>query len=297
MNAKENDLITIVTVTDKHYLILLAALIKSIEENHNSHETIDIHVVANGVPHNDRSKLNDSICKSSIRIIWHEMNNVLPKSIKVPNDKSSYPSNIYLRLFFPWFISREVTKVLYLDCDMIVLEDISKLFQTDLKGFPLGAVMDPKIRTFNNNWGGITNYEKLGLRGESLYFNSGLLLIDCIQWRELDLTQKVIDCATSNRSYLNYPDQYGLNVILADNWMQLDSRWNAFSVINNTLQPFLIHFTERKPIYRSYCDNQTYQQEFLYYLKKTRWANFKPISEFKRLAKKALNILSKYRIR
>lgn len=295
--AKTSDLITIVTVTDKHYLVLLAALIKSIEANHTSPEAIDIHVVANGVPRNDRSKLDDSISQSSIRIIWHEMNNVVPKSIKVPKDKSSYPSNIYVRLFFPWFIDQKVTRVLYLDCDMIVLEDISKLFHSDLMDFPLGAVIDPKIRTFNNNWGGITNYKQLGLRGESFYFNSGLLLIDCIKWRELDLTQKVIDCATSNRSYLNYPDQYGLNVVLADNWMQLDSRWNSFSVIETTSRPFLIHFTERKPIYRSYSDNQSYKQEFLYYLKQTSWSSFKPISEISRLAKKAFNILSKYKIR
>src|SRR5690606_11545668 len=116
MKANISDLITIVTVTDKHYLVLLAALIKSIEENHASSEAIDIHVVADGVSQNYRSKLNDSVYRPSIRIIWHEMNKVVPTSIKVPNDKSSYPSNIYVRLFFPWFIDQKVTRVLYLDC-------------------------------------------------------------------------------------------------------------------------------------------------------------------------------------
>lgn len=294
LHSDSGNTITIITVTDTHYLVLLAALVTSIEENHHTGEPIEFHVVANGVMEKDRVKLNKSVSSCKTRIIWHSMQDVIPTSLRLPRDKSSYPINIYMRLLFPWFLGKQLTRVLYLDCDMIVLKDISELFHTDLGGFPVGACRDPKIQTFDNKWGGIRNYKELGLNGKSLYFNSGLLLIDCAKWNDMAITQKVIDCVAANKKYLNYPDQYGLNVVLADNWLNIDNRWNSFSVLEDISDPYLIHFTERKPIYRSYSNNLAAQEHFLYYLRKTHWANFKPITEVARITKKVLNIVKKF---
>jgi len=105
------------------------------------------------------------------------MEQVIPEGIHLPLDRSSYPLNIYMRLFIPYFIPSEVERVLYLDVDMIVQKDLSVLFDTDLEDKLVGAVLDPRIISFNNEWGGVKNFAALGLDGETKYFNTGLLLI------------------------------------------------------------------------------------------------------------------------
>ena len=288
-------IISLIAVSDNHYLIMLAALIKSVEENHFTSEVINFHVVADKITNENKLKLMSSINPSIIRIIWHEMDQLLKGALRIPKDKSSYPLNIYMRLFFDLFIPKGVKRVLYLDCDMIVLNDISILYNIDLEGFPLGAVQDPKIKNFENEWGGILNYKELGLKGNSLYFNSGMLLIDCQRWAELGVTQKVVQCVEDNTNFINYPDQYGLNVVLSDNWLNIDKRWNSLSATESSTNPFVIHFTERKPIYKSYSNNMEYKEKFYNYLRKTAWHKFEPMTEFSRIRKKFSNVLTKYK--
>ncbi|RZJ82727.1 MAG: glycosyltransferase family 8 protein, partial [Chryseobacterium sp.] len=201
--------ISILTVTDNHYLILLAALVKSIESHHVSGEMIDLYIVGDRISARNIEKFNKSFDLSKINIIWCRMKDVIPKDLIMPTDRTSYPLNIYMRLFFPWIVKKEVDRILYLDVDMIVLDDISKLYYSDLGDHIIGAVQDPKIITFDNEWGGIRNYKVLGFDAKTSYFNTGLLLIDVQKWNAAEISQKVVDCISGNISFLNYPDQYG----------------------------------------------------------------------------------------
>lgn len=294
---KNSDRITLVTVCDNHYLILLAALVKSIEENHVSSESIDLYVVEDGVSDKNKKKLEKSVASPLIKIIWIKMGDAIPSSLQLPTDKSTYPINIYIRVFIPYFIPATVKKVLYLDVDMIMLEDIAKLWKHDIHPFPVAAVQDPRIKTVDNSWGGIKNYQELGLEPKTAFFNSGLMLMDTEKWREDNIAQKAIDCLQSNMKYLNYPDQYVLNVVLANNWLQLDPRWNHFADLEiKQAEPFLIHFIERKPIYKSYANDKRYQDLFFYYLNLTEWKNTQRIGEFSRLFKKMRNVVNKIKI-
>jgi lipopolysaccharide biosynthesis glycosyltransferase len=196
-------------------------------------------------------------------------------------------------LFIPYFIAAEIETVLYLDVDMIVQKDVSTLFDIDLSKYVVAAVLDPRIITFDNSWGGVLNYQELGLPGTTRYFNTGLLVMNTKLWREQNVTEKIINCIEQHKKFANYPDQYGLNVVLANKWLELDPLWNHFSTIETTETPFLIHFVERKPIYKAYNYSQTFKQIFYSYLKQTAWKNFKPIGESSRYIKKLKNILNK----
>jgi len=285
--------LNIVVACDDHYIILLAALIKSIEANLRDGQTITVYVIEDKVSKSSKKKLQQSINNNITSLIWKEMNEVIPEGMKLPLDRSSYPLNIYMRLFIPYFVPESIEKVLYLDVDMIVQKDITTLFENNLSHYVVAAVLDPRIITFDNSWGGVLNYNELGLPGTTRYFNTGLLLMNTVKWREQNVTQKIIDCIDNNKKFANYPDQYGLNVVLANQWLELDTLWNHFSTIDTTEQPFLIHFVERKPIYQSYNYSETFKKTFYHYLHQTQWKNFKPIGESKRYFKKIKNILEK----
>lgn len=284
--------ISIVVTTDEHYLVLLAGLIKSIEAHNESENNFNFYIIADHISIEHRKKMEESVDKSITTIYWKELNEVVPEGFSIPIDWSSYPCNIHFRLFIPFFIPKEVKKVLYLDVDMIVLKDLGSLMEVNLEGFIIAAVTDSRIFTLGNHWGGILNYDALDLSPALPYFNTGLLLINCEEWMAFNTTEKIIQCIIKNKHFANYPDQYGLNVVLANRWKQLNPLWNYFSDGVHT-SPYIVHFVSRKPIYASYKGNPFYQKLFWKYLQKTTWDDEVKIGELRRYSKKVKNILQK----
>lgn len=289
---KSANSIPIVVVTDEHYVIMLAALLKSIECNHQTGEKIAVYVIADGVKKSSKKKIAASVDPNMFTITWIGMEDTIPAGVKLPLDRTSYPVTIYLRLFIQYIVPKETAKALFLDVDMILLYDVSKLYNQDLGDKVLGAVQDPRLLTFDNSWGGIANYKELGFAPDTKYFNTGLLLINTQKWAEQNLAVKVIDCINDNIKFANYPDQYGFNVVLANQWLELDPRWNYFAS-GDLEHPFLVHFISRKPFYSSYEYNPKYKEQFYQYIEQTEWRNAKPIGELNRYFKKLHNIWAK----
>jgi len=284
--------ITVVVVSDDHYLILLAALVRSIEAHLHKDTTMDLWVVEDDVSKANKDKLASSVDKSITTLHWKNVHEVIPAGTKLPLDQSSWPLNIYMRLFIQNFIPADVEKVLYLDVDMIVLKDLSALFETDIRNYIIAAVTDSQVKTFDNSWGGIMNYKELRLPGDAKYFNTGLLLINLPKWRENNTTAKILEVIHDNKKFANFPDQYGLNIVLTNKWVELDPLWNHFATVDN-VNPYIIHFIQRKPIYKTYSNSPVYRDRFYKYLNDTAWKNTKPIGESKRYIKKIKNVLNK----
>lgn len=286
--------ITIVCVCDNYYVTLLAALIKSIEINHLTNEMIQLYIIEDRVTENNKRKLQKSINSDIVKLGWIEMQNSIPSNLKLPSDGTTYPMNVYMRLFIPTLISPDISKVIYLDVDMIVQEDISNLWNIDIGENIVAAVIDPIIKIVSN-FGGIKNYEEFGLTPTTKYFNSGLLIIDVKKWLEFNIAEKVIKCINANKKFVKFADQYGLNAVLANKWSELNPLWNSHAEFEIE-EPFLIHFSGRKPIFNSYKNNQKYKTAFYKYLQQTEWRNFKPTGETKRYIKKLKNMIEKFNL-
>ncbi|WP_069659966.1 glycosyltransferase family 8 protein [Arcticibacter eurypsychrophilus] len=283
--------ITVVTVCDNHYAVLLAALLKSIEVNYKADSAINLYIVEDGLIKQNKDKIIGSVSKDVFHIYWLKLSEIIPDKSNLPLDASSFPLNVYARLFIPHFISPLLEKVIYLDVDMIMEEDIQELWKIDLQDKVIGGVVD-RSGVVSSTWGGISNYKELGLSPDTKYFNSGLLILNPKKWRELNCTERILKCVNENKKYTNFPDQYGLNVVFADQWLQLDSKWNCYAVSKEP-NPYLIHFIGIKPIYSSYAYNEDYKNRFYHYLQLTQWNGFKPHNSYKRLLKKLYNKLIK----
>jgi lipopolysaccharide biosynthesis glycosyltransferase len=283
--------IRIVMASDNNYAILIGALLKSIEMNHTSGEPLEFYIISDGIRQSNIHKINDTIDPTISHITWLSKEDVVPKHITLPHDTTGFPLTAYLRVFAAYAVPPDVEKVIYLDVDMIVKTDISKLWHTDIGNHIIGAVRD-HAQIVGCDWGGIPNWKELGMKKEGGYFNSGLLIINLRRWMEEDIVSKFITCMEVNKKSANLVDQYGLNVVLHEQWYELDKRWNSFSV-TELPDPFIIHFLDIKPIFTSYKSSEKYKQEFFYYLAQTPWRNFKPISGKYRLLAKARNKVKK----
>jgi len=266
---------------------MLAVLIKSIEINHLSNGIIHIHIVDDGIHATNKLKIVNSIDQKNIKITWLPIKEVIPKGVALPLDASSFPLNVYVRLFIPYFVPKTYSRAIYLDVDMVVKKDISLLWNTAINGKIIAGVVD-RLNIVGGAWGGITNYLELGLAPDTKYFNSGLLIMDLEKWRKTELSLEILACISKHQQFANFPDQYGLNVIFANQWFELDQRWNTYATSNEE-NPYIIHFIGRKPIYSSYENNEDYKNEFFHYFNLTKWADFKQKKEYNRLFFKLLN--------
>lgn len=285
------DIISIVVASDNHYAILIVALLKSIDVNHKTDEHIDFHIIDDGISSKFRMKLAETIEPSRITIFWHNSREVVPSNLAIPIDSTAFPLTTYMRIFSPFVLDPSKKKFIYLDVDTIVQDDISKLWNTSLNGYTLGAIQDIS-KTVDSEWAGIPNYKDLGLEADTKYFNAGVLLIDSQQWRAENISEKVISALSKYKEHVRLVDQYGLNVVFANRWLELDPKWNwpAFKDDENA---YLIHFLDIKPIFRSYHSNEIYKDEFFRYLSMTSWKDFKPKNGNKRIIRKIFNKIKK----
>jgi len=287
----ESKHIALVTVCDNHFSVMLAALLKSIESNQDGSYLISIYVVDDGISSKNRRLLDSTIQAGNIHIKWIPIKAAVPESLRLPLDGSTFPLCIYARICIPYFLSEDIEKAIYLDADTIVACDIRALWEIDLAGYSLAAVTD-RAKTIGTGWAGITNYKELGLSPNSPYFNTGVLVIDVKKWREERVPEQVFGCIEKNIQYANFPDQYGLNVYFANNWLILPAKWNSYAQ-DEIPEPYIIHFTGMKPIYRGYAFSSAYKYCFYKYLSLTPFRNFKPRRTYVRLLSKALHIIEK----
>lgn len=129
----------------------------------------------------------------------------------------------YLRLLAPELLPPEIERVVYLDCDLVVLDDLRPLFDADLGGAVVGAAPDyPMVPHVVDR----ARLAALGIPAGGVYVNSGVLLIDLAAWRAEGLTDRLMQFVRARGAELEFHDQDALNAVLHDRIRTLDCRWN-----------------------------------------------------------------------
>jgi len=282
MNLREK--IYIVVATDNQYAVLTAALIKSIEINHKSDELLSFTIIDDGISKTNKEKLQNSTNPDTTILSFIKPSKIIPPEVKIPIDQSTYPVTAYLRLFAPYTVGLECKKLIYMDVDMLMYDDISNLYHIDIGDNIIGAVQD--YQGVVSSPYAIKNYKELGIPAETKYFNSGLMVINPKKWIEADIANKVIKCMIDNVGYYDYPDQYGFNVVLHNQWYEISLLWNCSDYFEVPSNPSLVHFLNIKPIFKSCPSLKRHKDEFYRILSLTAFKDFKPKSDYHRLFKK-----------
>lgn len=284
--------IHIAVASNNGYAVLIAALFKSVIVNHKTSENLVFYILDDQISSINKSKINNLTNQhDNVEINWINVNEVLPAGMKFPIDNTAFPFTAFFRLFAPYVLSDHVTKLIYFDVDMIVRKDVSDLWNFDLENYTVAAVTDV-CETVGCEWGGIPNYKQLGIPSGAKYFNSGLLLINPKLWRENNIPQKVFNAINDNSKYVNFPDQYGLNVVFAQNWKEINPLWNWYAN-NPHPDPYNIHFLDIKPVYKSYRSDEDFKKEFFKYLDMTPFKGIKLRSDYERLLRKGFTKIKK----
>lgn len=143
-----------------------------------------------------------------------------------PNYSSPWSYMAMLRCVLS-IILKDESRVLWLDCDTIVNEDISDLFQINMEGCYYAGVVEPQKS-----------------RDIFRYINSGVLLCNLDLLRD---TQKEVELAYFLNCYkLNWADQEVINLLCQGHIRTIDSEYNQNAFTVPCIRPRIIHYAAVK---------------------------------------------------
>lgn len=199
--------IEICFITDKNYLIPTMTAISSLIAT--TKQNINVNVITDGISEK-YIKPFYAIKSSNVSIKFLSIEN----SFNSINAKHEHVSKSALLKFDLANIFKDLNKILYIDSDVLIMDDLKKLWATDLEGTYAAVVADNK-RMFSNK-----DHERLGLEK---YFNSGVMLLNLKKIRDEHVSEKLLANKLSDK-YKKFMDQDSFNVTFAGNvkWLQFD---------------------------------------------------------------------------
>ena len=220
LTAETNDCgnqpVHIVLITDENYAMPALVAIYSMKVNKNPVSRYCVHVVCDQVSSEMRDKYA-SLASGDFNI---DIIQAVRKSYfdQVERQILRVTSTAFFKFELPHML-KKLERVLYIDDDVLVQQDLTALYQTDIDGCYAAAVKD--ITPMLNYRPPIL--EKLKSNNKN-YFNSGMMLLNLQLMREDHITEKLIDYRLNGINF--FTDQDALNMIFAEKVHYLSPFYN-----------------------------------------------------------------------
>lgn len=272
----------IVCCIDNNFTIPCGVLMTSILEN-NRTENIIFHIITNDLSNTNASSLQQIATQYNSSINIYRIDDSILQDCPVrQGDHVSIAT--YFRILIPRILPTILDKVLYLDCDMVVTDNLSGLWNADIEHCAIGAIA-------GGSCDNPSTYERLQYPRELSYFNAGVLLINLKYWREHDIANQTLQFIKEYPERIKWWDQDALNYVLRETKLELPLKYNLqdlFLYQNPTIsdkykteiekaiaERTIIHFTSpNKPWYKE-CTHPL-RSEYIRYLSLTEWKDTKP---------------------
>lgn len=203
----------------------------------------------------DTAKLKQ-FCQT-IGVTYHAIK-VDPKIFSEAPITDRYPETIYYRLLAHEYLPKNIHRILYLDVDILVINDLTSLYQMPMEDKLYAAASHSQL---TNNMTEQFNKLRLGNYEAESYYNSGVLLMNLDLIREKVSSDDIFNYIKANKLTLFLPDQDVLNALYGKYFLKIpdqiynyDARmsaiynllgngtWNLDWVIEHTV---ILHFCGR----------------------------------------------------
>jgi lipopolysaccharide biosynthesis glycosyltransferase len=232
----------------------LAVAILSLIESNTSASKIYIHILHQGLSDKAKEKLQYVDPKyKNFEILFYDISNEYDNLIShLKLSKSNIKVGVIKFLIFD-ILPEYIQTCLYLDSDILVLEDLTELF--NIENPPtISGVLDGFIYK--------SHIDKIGMKNNEPYINVGIMLINLDKARSLPLKSLH---AMLNKQYLRLVlfEQNMINLFF-ENKGVLPLKYNFFSVYKNMLSSNIRIFTSKK----GYGKKKFYSKKEFQYAKK-----------------------------
>ncbi len=136
-------------------------------------------------------------------------------------DIKRYSASMFSRILIDTLLPKDIKKVIYLDCDTMVVKSLLDMWKYPLNGKIFGAINDYRSIAYQKN---------LGIKDENCYINSGVLLIDLEKYRKEKMEKLLVDAIKKYNGILEFPDNDAICKIAQDEIKLLPLKFNVTSV-------------------------------------------------------------------
>lgn len=239
--------------TDDNYAQHCCAMLCSLFEN-NKEYNFHVHILTHGLAEESKSFLHSLCNRYNNELTIYEVDESKLDGVQFrisrPLTKAAY-----YRILLPEILDKSIKKILYLDCDMVVVGNVIELYDLELDHYALAATLD--CMPFNSG-----HRNQLHMETDERTFCSGMMLINLQYWREVKATEKLLDFSKRTRKPVWLHDQDSLNYVFKKQWFLLPPKWNKvsvsflpnvqglskFDIYEYVYEPKIIHFSsEAKP--------------------------------------------------
>ncbi len=224
---KENN-VPIILPSDNNYVPFLGVILHSLLAHTSADKNYDIFILSQNINSYNQNRLRKLVQgHENVSLRFCDMEMLLSKfKVKFPI-YAHYTISTYFRFFIPYLFNK-FDKIIYLDSDMIVLDDVAKLMDYDLKDNLIGACHDAEASRWRL---GPHQYElaeydqKIGLKNPKDYFQAGTIVFNIQQMLKEDTAQAFFD-QLEKQGKLLCLDQDILNIVCQGRVTFIDMAWN-----------------------------------------------------------------------
>jgi lipopolysaccharide biosynthesis glycosyltransferase len=283
--AASSSPVVIACAADRAYAMPLAVMLRSVDAHLAPERPLVVHIADDGIPIGEKARITATL-SARCTINWIAAR---------PWQRTSLPTwgrmplTTYQKLAIGDWLPGELERVIWLDCDLLVLSDLGRLWALPNGDRIALAAQDPLVPRVGSRFG-VSAWRELGLAADVSYFNAGVMVIDLGRWRREKVAERAADYFRRFSDRVVFWDQEALNAVLAGQWGELDSRWNRNPVLHRLLAtgdeapdgaPWIAHFSGRlKPW--TYAGASEFQATFDSYLDSTPWAGWRPRRSWRR---------------
>lgn len=213
----------VVFATDKRGLYFTTVAIASLVRTQKERR-LRISVLVDRLDEPSKSVLSSvADGRSNVEVEFIDIHDKIAQYIPFLEANSGHwPYMVWARCFIDKVFPEENGNILYLDYDILVVDDVAKIIDQSYGENLFAAV--PESLTSS---GGVDG-EPIGeSRKGSLYFNSGVLLFNMPAYRAAGGSEKIMELLRQRTGKLRAPDQDILNLMANGKFHPLHPRWNC----------------------------------------------------------------------
>lgn len=243
--------------TDNNYVQHAMATLCSLFENNKEHE-ITVHILQKDLTEKSHEYFDGLAHRYGNHIKYYTVDESRLQGVQFRKNRPLSMA-AYYRLLLASTLPRDIEKVLYLDCDMIILRDITEIFHIELNDYALAATLDDFPYDQQHRL-------QLHMEADERTFCSGLMFVNLKYWRDHNVEPGLLEYAKRHRDVVYLHDQDVLNYFFKKKWFLLPPKWNRlagrltpdnisiykkFDVDDYRFAPMLIHYAsvDVKPWY------------------------------------------------
>lgn len=203
---------------DDNYVEIAGISIESLLANNTDINELVVYFVEDEISEINRTRLVNTMNKYGRKLIFipkPDISTLCGTELLTLRWSDSAYSRLYLDLLFKDY--PEVHKILYLDCDTLIMDSLCELWNENVDDYLGAAVLEC-----------MSNMHKriLGKNPKDNYVNTGMILFNVDRWKSENISKTCTDFIKKYKGKTEYVDQGVINGTVSNRFKIIDPRYN-----------------------------------------------------------------------